>query len=133
VRTAAQNGERSIRVLGRRRIVMAFDPHNDDPELLRTAVMLLRTAAIAAASRNGANEIATAEEKITEAIAQLTKIDDVKKLAGSIQKSANKIEGECTNLNTGIRRLLGEAIGALSGAGSAADDNAAAANADGAA
>ena len=133
VRTAAQNGGRSIRVLGRRRIVMAFDPQNDDPELLRTAVMLLRTAAIAAASRNGANEIATAEEKITEAIAQLTKIDEVKKLAGSIQKSANKIDGECTNLNTGIRRLLGEAISALSGAGSAADDNAAAANADGAA
>ena len=93
VRTAAQNGDRSIRVLGRRRIVMAFDPQNDDPELLRTAVMLLRTAAIAAASRNGANEIATAEEKITEAIAQLTKIDEVKKLAGSIQKSATKIDG----------------------------------------
>ena len=128
VRTAAQNGDRSIRVLGRRRIVMAFDPHNDDPELLRTAVMLLRTAAIAAASRNGANEIATAEEKITEAITQLTKIDEVKKLAGSIQKSANKIDGECTNLNTGIRRLLGEAISALSGAGSAADDNGTAAN-----
>ena len=132
VRTASQNGGRSIRVLGRRRIVMAFDPQNDNPELLRTAVMLLRTAAIAAASRNGANEIATAEEKITEAIAQLTKIDEVKKLAGSIQKSANKIDGECTNLNTGIRRLLGEAISALSGAGSA-DDNAADDNADGAA
>jgi vacuolar-type H+-ATPase subunit E/Vma4 len=133
VRTAAQNGGRSIRVFGRRRIVMAFDPHNDDPELLRTAVMLLRTVAIAAASRNGANEIATAEEKITEAIAQLTKIDEFKKLAGSIQKAATKIDGECTNLNTGIRRLLGEAISALSGAGSAADDKTAAANANGAA
>lgn len=72
VRTPDQNGGQSIRVLGPRRIVLAFDPGSDDPELVRTIVMLLRTGALAAATRKGAHQIATAEEKITEAVDQLT-------------------------------------------------------------
>jgi hypothetical protein len=44
---------------------MVFDPARDDSDLLRTVVMLLRTTAIAAAGRHGADEIATAEEKVT--------------------------------------------------------------------
>ncbi len=115
VRTSSQNGDQTIRVLGARRVVMAFDPEQDDPELLRTVVMLLRTVAIAASARTGATEIATAEEKITEALAQLAKIDGVKKLAGSIQQSALKIDSECTGLNAAIRRLLDQALGALAG------------------
>lgn len=114
VPTAEQNGGQSIRVLGTRRIVLAFDPQADDPALLRTAVMLLRTSALAASSRRGAEEISTAEEKITEAIAQLDKIDKVKKLASSIQKNANKIENDCTGINAGIQRLLADALAALS-------------------
>ena len=61
---------------------MAFDPEHDDPELLRTVVMLLRAAALAASARTGATEIATAEEKIDEALEQLGKIDEIKKSAG---------------------------------------------------
>lgn len=71
VRTPTQNGGRSIRVLGPRRIVLAFDPESDNPELLQTAVMMLRASALAATARKGAHQIATAEEKITEAMAQL--------------------------------------------------------------
>ncbi|MGX9672050.1 Fis family transcriptional regulator [Mycobacterium sp. HM-7] len=113
VPTAEQNGGQSIRMLGNRRIVLAFDPEIDDPALLRTAVMLLRAAALTAASRRGAQEIATAEEKITEAIAQLAKIDKVKTLASSIQKNATKIENDCTGINAGIQRLLTDALAAL--------------------
>ena len=36
VRTADQNGGHSIRVLGQRRVVIAFDPDSDDAEVLRT-------------------------------------------------------------------------------------------------
>ena len=89
---------------------MAFDPETDYSDLLRTVVMLLRTTAIAASSRRGAHQIATAEEKINEALAQLAKIDSVKKLADAIQKNATKIDGECTGLNSGIRRLLDQAL-----------------------
>jgi hypothetical protein len=119
VRTSTQNGGQTIRVIGPRRVVMAFDPENDDPDLLRTVVMLLRTTAVAASSRRGAHQIATAEEKISEALAQLAKIDSVKKLADAIQKNATKIDGECTNLNSGIRRLLDQALAALTGTGAA--------------
>lgn len=113
VPTPEQNGGQSIRVLGTRRIVLAFNPETDDPALLRTVVMLLRAGALSVSSRRGAEEIATAEEKITEAIKQLGKIDGVKKLATSIQKNATKIETDCTGINAGIQRLLTDALAAL--------------------
>ena len=117
VRTATQNGGQTIRVIGARRVVMAFDPENDDADLLRTVVMLLRTTAVAASARKGTHQIATAEEKINEALAQLAKIDSVKKLADAIQKSAVKIDGECTSLNSSTHRLLDQALAALTGTG----------------
>ena len=58
-------------------------------------------------------QVATATEKIDEARAQLAKIDTIKKLADGIQKNVGKIEGECTSLNSGIRRLLDQALAAL--------------------
>lgn len=118
VRTAEQNGGQSIRVLGARRIVLAFDPAVDDPALLRTVIMLLRAAGLAASSRRGDEELATAEEKITEAIAQLEKLDDVKKNATSIHKNATKIESACTRINASIQRLLADALAALAEASS---------------
>jgi hypothetical protein len=122
VRTSEQNGGQSIRMLGVRRIVLAFDPASDDPELVRTVVMLLRTAALAAATRKGARQIATTEEKITEAVAQLAKLDDVKKTAGSIQKNATKIDSACTEINASIQRLLAEALAAFTDAAAAPPD-----------
>ena len=121
VRTPEQNGGQSIRVLGGARIVLAFDPECDDPVLLRTVVMLVRTVALASARREGAQQIATAEEKIAEALRQLDKIDEVKKSAGSIQRSATKIESSCTSIYAGIHRLLGQAVVALSEARSDVD------------
>jgi hypothetical protein len=117
VRTPEQNGNQTIRVLGSRRVVMSFNPDGDDPELLRTVVMLLRTVAIAAVARTGSGEIATAEEKIADALAQLEKIDAVKKLANGIQKSATRIDGECTGISAAIHRLLDQALVALAGTG----------------
>ncbi|AKS34791.1 hypothetical protein [Mycolicibacterium goodii] len=114
VPTPEQNGGQSIRTMGARRIVMAFDPRTDDPALLRTVVMLLRASALTASSRRGADEIATAEEKITEAVSQLAKIDKVKTLATSIQKNATRIETDCTGISSGIQRLLADALAALS-------------------
>jgi hypothetical protein len=123
VRTTDQNGGQSIRVLGARRIVLAFDPVSDDPELVRTVLMLLRTAAVAADSRQGAQQVATAEEKITEAVAQLDKLDEVKKTAGSIQKNASKIESACTGIYSGIQRLLSDALAALTDVAADSPDN----------
>ncbi|MFC7358877.1 Fis family transcriptional regulator [Nocardioides astragali] len=120
VRSADQNGGHSLRVLGQRRIVLAFDPSQDDAEVFRTVILLLRTVAIAASIRMGEAEIDTAEEKIGEAVAQLDRIDVIKKTAGSIQKGATKIESECTAITTSIRRLLDQAL--ISLAGSAAGD-----------
>ncbi|WBP94047.1 Fis family transcriptional regulator [Mycolicibacterium neoaurum] len=116
VRTPEQNAGQSIRVIGSRRIIMAFDPTIDEPDLVRTVVILLRTAALAAGSRRGAEQLSTAEEKIAEAIAQLDRIDDIKKAAGAIHKNADKIETGCTAVTSGINRLLSEALAALADA-----------------
>jgi hypothetical protein len=115
VRTPDQNGGQSVRVIVARRVVIAYDPDQDDPDLLRTVIMLLRTAALTTSSRRGAEQIATAEEKITEAVAQVSKIDAIKKLAGSVQQNAAKIDGECAKLSADVRRLLDEALTALAG------------------
>jgi hypothetical protein len=116
VRTPEQNAGQSIRVIGSRRIIMAFDPMVDEPDLVRTVVILLRTAALAAGTRRGAEQLSTAEEKISEALAQLERIDDIKKAAGSIHKNADKIETGCTTVASGINRLLSEALAALADA-----------------
>jgi hypothetical protein len=116
VRTPEQNDNQSIRVLGPRRIVRSSDPDHDDPELLRTIVLLVRTVALAAMARTGASEIATAEQKIGEAFARL---DKIAKLASGIQKNAGTIDSECTGLSAAIRRLLDEALVALAGTPSA--------------
>lgn len=115
VRSVEQNGGETIRVLGRRRIVLAFDPTADDPDLVRSVVMLLRTAAIAAATRSGAHEISTAEEKITAAVEQLGKIDEIKKSAGAIANNVRKIENTCGTVYSTIDRLLADALDALAG------------------
>lgn len=119
VRHPEQNAGQTVRVLGTRRVVLAFDPNDDDPDLLRTVVMLLRTVALAASTRTGGAEIVTAEERIAEAVEQLEKLDGIKKHAAGIQKSATKIDSECTGIATSIQRLLDQALAALGGAGTA--------------
>ena len=116
VRTAEQNGGQTIRMMGPRRIVMAFDPDSDDTDLLRTVVMLLRTMAVAASTRVDAVELATVDEKVAEAIDCLSKVDDLKTVAGRIGKDAEKIGLQATSAATTIRRLLSEAQTALSAA-----------------
>ena len=71
---------------GSRRIVLAFDPENDDPDLLRTVVQLLRLSALSAAARQDSGEIRTAQEKVAEALALLSRIDGIKTTAGQDQE-----------------------------------------------
>jgi hypothetical protein len=56
-------------------VVVAFDPEQNEPELLRTVVQLLRAAALAASARSGDAEVSTATEDIAAATAQLSVID----------------------------------------------------------
>jgi prefoldin subunit 5 len=114
VRSADQNNGNTIRCLGSRRIVLSFDPETDDLDLLRTVVQLLRVSAIAASSRSNRDEIHTAEEKIAEAIGILGRIDDIKKVAGTMRHNADKIEQTSEDVKVALARLLGQAQSALS-------------------
>ena len=116
VRSAEQLNGNSLITLGARRIVLAYDPEADSPDLLRAVVQLSRLAAIAAARSDNSGEITSAQEKIDEALATLGKIDSIDKLASQISKSAIKISGESGGLRTELTRLLKQAAAALAGA-----------------
>lgn len=116
VRSAEQLRGHTMIALGARRVVVAYDPETDSLDLLRTVVQIVRLAAVAAAQRDTSGEIQTAEEKITEALRTLSKIDTIEKAAGAITKSAAKISGESSALRTEITCLLRQAAAALSGA-----------------
>ena len=95
--------------------MLAFDPESDDPDLLRTVVQLLRLSAIAASSRQDDGEIETAQEKIAEAITLLSRIDEIKRLAGLVTANATKIDKESDTLRLSLDRLLSQAQRALNG------------------
>lgn len=114
-RSSDQLGGQTLLVLGPRRLVLAFDPETDDTQLLRCALLLLRQAAEAAASRIDTGEIATADEALAEALAKLEQLDRIKKSATSIRKGADSIEADANCLQTELIRLLTQARTALAG------------------
>jgi len=126
VPTADLNDGHSFRSLGQRRIVMAFDPATDDVDLLRVVVQVLRLGALSAGARQDIGEIEPAREKLVEAVAMLTQIDEVKRLAGLIKGHAAKIDLESDAVRTNLERLLTQAQTALLGAGGTTSDHAAA-------
>lgn len=116
VRSAEQLGGAGVVSLGSRRIVLAFDPDSDHPDLLRTVVQLLRIAAQAASARDASAEVHTVQEKLDEALILLTQIDGITKLAGLIRQNASKINTEADGVRGKLTRLLSQARAALAGA-----------------
>lgn len=115
VPTPEQNAGHSIRVLGPRRIVMAFDHQTDDPALLRTVIQLLRVSALAAVARPDTSGAQVAGERIAEALEVLPKVEKIRKAAGYIRKNAGDIDVEADRLQTSLNRLLLQAQTALAG------------------
>ncbi|MBB1494943.1 hypothetical protein J4N02_13810 [Propioniciclava sp. MC1595] len=110
-----QLGGQTLLVLGPRRLVLAYDPESDDTQLLRCALLLLRQAAEAAASRVDSGEIATADEALAEALTKLEQLDRIRKNAGLIRRGADAIETDATTLQTELLRLLSKARSVLAG------------------
>ncbi|NMH97985.1 Fis family transcriptional regulator [Pseudonocardia acidicola] len=113
VRSADQNGGHSLLCLGPRRLVMAFDPETDEVDRLRVAVQLLRLTAQAAARDTASGEVRVAEEKLSEALTTLGRIEKITKAAGSVRQHANAIETESDKLRGELTRLLTQARIAL--------------------
>lgn len=114
VPSASQNGGQGLRVLGPRRVVMAFDPVTDDTGLLRSVVQVLRMAAIAASSRQDDVNVQAAIEHIAEAFDALPHIDGIRKRANSIRSNVAHIDRDADQLQTALNRSLLKASTALS-------------------
>ncbi len=123
VPTAAGNAGQALRVLGPRRLVLAYSPGDDD-SLLRSTVLLLRMVALAATSQGAAEDLTTAREALDQAVAALTTLSAIHKTAGGIKKNAEGIERHADSLDATLRRLLAQAASALEGAAVAAVDRA---------
>jgi hypothetical protein len=113
VPTASQNGQETVRVLGPRRLVMAFDPDSDDPALLRTVVQLVRVAALAAAARHDDGSAQLAAERVAQALDELPRLERIRKAASSIRKGAEQIDGDADRVASQLGRLLAQAQHAL--------------------
>ena len=125
VRNAAQNKGQTIRVMGARRVVLAFDPASDDSDLLRTVVQLMRVSALAASSRRDVEGLETAEEQIRAAMGLLERINKIRTASGSIRRGADAIDTECNTVQTGVASHLARAVDALAGVAMEAADLAA--------
>ncbi len=121
VRDVSQNAGQLIRVLSSRRLIVAFDPSVDSEDLLRTVVLLMRTAAVAASARRDTEGLDTAEENITAALGLLGGLADVKKSVEAIRRNATTIDSQSESIRTGITRHLGVALDALHGAGTGSE------------
>lgn len=110
-----ENDGHRVRTIGGRRIVMAFDPENDDVSLLHTVICLLRAASLAATTRDNGGEIEIARERIDEAVEALGRLDEIQKAAGQIRKHSDKVASQADGLQTTLNRLLLQAQTALAG------------------
>lgn len=116
VKHLVDNAGQVIRVIGPKRLVIAFDPAVDDVELLRTVVLLMKTVALASTSRRGTEEVDTANEKIKEALASLGELDAAKKSVHAISGHTATIEKAIAKTTAAVQRELDAALIALGGA-----------------
>jgi len=114
VPTSAQNHSQTIRVIGPRRIVIAISDDHDSTELLRSVCILLRSQALASIRTESSDGLATARERLAEALELLPKIEAIRKSAGTIRTSASHIDVASDSLRTALNRLLTQAQTALS-------------------
>ena len=120
VPTVEQNGGVGLRIVGPRRLVLAFGADTDDLSVLRTTVQLLRFAAQTAVARADDGSAHVARERIEEALVTLAKLDGIRTAVGQLHKSAEKISSTADDVQTALNRLLLQAQAALAAGGSLA-------------
>lgn len=117
VRRLEDNGGHVVRVIAPKRLVLAFDPEDDDPALLRTVVLLLRTVALTSTGHFEAAQVATANSHVIEALSIIEDLDEAKRSAAAINGHVEKVERVLTKTMAAVQRELHGATNALTGAG----------------
>ncbi|MFS0884944.1 hypothetical protein [Aeromicrobium sp. 179-A 4D2 NHS] len=115
VRSIDDNEGRLLRVIGPKRIILAFDPADGDVELLRTVLLLMRTLAMTSSGQFSTSQISTANESIREAMSILESLEDAKRSASAMRGHVDKIEQTITKVISSVNRELHRAVDALAG------------------
>lgn len=115
VRSIDDNEGRLLRVIGPKRLILAFDPADGDVELLRTVLLLMRTLAMTSSGQFSTSQVATANESIREAMSILESLEDAKRSASAMRGHVDKIEQTITKVISSVNRELHRAVDALAG------------------
>lgn len=122
VPTPGQNDGQTIRVIAPRRVIVAVEG-DDSAALLRSVCLLMRNQALASVSTESTVALATAKERLNEAMDLLPKIETIRRSAGTIRISADTIDQEGASLRTALGRLLSQAQSALAGTVAGRDES----------
>lgn len=115
VRSIDDNEGRILRVIGPKRLILAFDPSDGDTELLRTVLLLMRTLAMTSSGQFSTSQVAVASESIREAMSILDTLEDAKRSASAMRGHVDKIEQTITKVISSVNRELHRAVDALAG------------------
>jgi hypothetical protein len=113
VRRVEDNHGRAVRIIAPKRIIVAFDPDVDDPELLHTAMLLMKTVALSATGTSSTEGLKIANDHIREALDSIESLDDAKRSANAINGHTQNIERIINKTMTAIQRELHSAMNAL--------------------
>lgn len=107
-----------LALVGPSRIVLAYQPDEDDPSLIRAALQLLLVEAQRRLAAGRGSDLTVADSKIAEARQQLLSMHQVIKTAVSVRDNAGKVVTGLESMHGTLTLLLEQAQGAMRGGGS---------------
>lgn len=102
-----------LAVVGQSRIVLAFDPEQDDPGLLRAAVQLLVVQAQRKLAEDRAGDLGIVDSRLDEACRRLVEMSAIIKTAATARDAAGKVVSGLEGLHASLALCLDQARSAL--------------------
>lgn len=108
-------GEEILAIVGTHRVVLAFNPDDDDPGLLRAAVQLLVVQAQRRLADDRAGDLGLADAKLEEARRRLVDMQNILKTALAVRNGAGKVVTGLEALHGSLALSIDQARAALRG------------------
>lgn len=113
---AVMPGLEIVAILGANRMVVAFDPDEDDVGILKAAVQLLALQAQRRLAEGRSSDLGAVDSKLEDARRRLLELQEIIKTALAVRNGAGKVVTGLEALHGGLTIAIDQARGALSGA-----------------
>jgi hypothetical protein len=104
-----------LAVVGPNRMVIAFDPDEDEPGLLRATVQLLAVQAQRRLAEDRAGDLGLVDARLDEARRRLLEMGEIIKSAVTVRNGAGKVVSSLETLHTSLGLVIEQARAALRG------------------